>query len=99
MGRLHRGEIIAMAGGLLLAVSIFLSWYGTDPTNKNANIDGAIGNLSCWEVHPIMRWLLLAAAAAPIILGWIIVRGHQLSWPRGQVTMVVALAALTLIVY
>ena len=35
-------------------------------------IDGARGALSAWEVHPIMRWLLLAAAAAPLILTWIV---------------------------
>ena len=33
---------------------------------------------------PILRWLLLAAAVAPFILAWIIVREHELSWPRGR---------------
>jgi bacteriorhodopsin len=46
-----------------------------------------------------MRFLLLAAGAAPFILAWIIVREHQLSWPRGQVTSVVAIAAIGLIFY
>ena len=44
-------------------------------------------------------WLLLAAAAAPLILTWIIIREHQLSWPRGEVTAVVAITAATLILY
>ena len=39
--------------------------------------------------------LLLIAAVAPLILAWIIVRGHALSWPRGELTAVVALVALT----
>ena len=42
------------------------------------------GPFSGWDAHPILHWLLLAAAAAPLILAWIIVRDHQLSWPRGR---------------
>jgi hypothetical protein len=47
----------------------------------------------------VLRFLLLAAAVAPIILAWIIVRGHALSWPRGELTAVVAIAALTFIIF
>ena len=54
--------------------------------------------MSLWQAHPIMGWLLLAAAIAPFILAWIIVRDHQLSWQRGEMTAVVAIAAAGLIV-
>jgi hypothetical protein len=97
--RLGRGEIVAAIGGLLLAISVFLPWYETSSDNANAAIDGARGALSCWEVHPILRWLLLAAAAAPLILVWIVVRDHELSWPRGEMTAVVAIAAFGLVGY
>jgi archaellum biogenesis protein FlaJ (TadC family) len=99
--KLDRGEIIAIVGGVLLAIGVFLAWYHTSTSSAfaDSNIDGHTGSLSAWDVHPILRWLLLAAAAAPLILAWIIVREHQLSWPRGQMTMVVAIAALGLIVY
>ena len=86
-------------GGLLLAVCLFLPWYETDPDNPNAVIDGARGALSGWEVHPTMRWLLLAAAAAPLILIWIVIRDHELSWPRGEMTAVAAIAAFGLVAY
>ena len=43
--------------------------------------------------------MLLIAAVAPLILAWIIVRGHALSWPRGELTAVVALVALTLTLF
>jgi archaellum biogenesis protein FlaJ (TadC family) len=99
VSKLDRGEILAMAGGFLLAISIWLPWYATEGGNENSTIDGATGTLSCWDAHPVLRWLLLAAAAAPFILAWIIVRQHQLSWPRGQMTMVVAVAAFGLIAY
>ncbi|MDQ6915030.1 MAG: hypothetical protein M3155_04380 [Actinomycetota bacterium] len=97
-GNLQRGEWIAIAGGLLLALSVFLDWYHL---SGNAVLQGhhAPASVSCWGAHPIMRWLLLAAGAAPLILAWIIIREHELSWPRGQVTMVVAIAALGLIFY
>src|SRR4051812_45882518 len=99
VSRLPRGGLIAALGGILLAVGIFLAWYRTAPDNANATIDGARGSFSAWDVHHIMRWLLLAAAAAPLILVWIIVRDHELSWSRGEVTAVVGIAAFGLIFY
>src|SRR3954447_5381628 len=98
-GRLGRGEIIAAVGGVLLAVGLFLPWYQTNPDNPNAMIDGARGTLSGWDVHTIMRWLLLAAAAAPLILLYIVLREHELSWPRGEMTAVVGVAAFGLTAY
>jgi hypothetical protein len=99
MARLGRAELIAAVGGLLLAVGVFLPWYRTDPDNPNAIIDGATGSLSAWEVHPLLRWLLLAAATAPFILAWIVIREHELSWPRGEMTAVVGIAAFGLVAY
>jgi hypothetical protein len=99
LSRLGRAEVLAVVGGLLLALGLFLPWYETNPDNRNANIDLATGSLSAWEVHPILRWLLLAAAAAPLILAWIIARDHELSWPRGELTAVVAMTAFALILY
>jgi hypothetical protein len=97
-GRLSRSEWIAVSGGLLLIVAIFLPWYGTSD-NPNALIDGERGDFSAWQVHPILRWLLLAAALAPLILAYIVLRDHELSWPRGEMTAVVAMAALGLVLY
>jgi hypothetical protein len=98
-GRLHRNELMGMAGAVLLAVSVFLPWYGTDPDNRFARIDGARGDQSCWDVHPILRWLMLAAAVAPFILAYIIATDAKLSWARGEMTMVTSIAALGLIFY
>jgi hypothetical protein len=98
-GRLHRNEFMGMLGGALLALSVFLPWYGTDPSNRFAQIDGARGDQSCWEVHPILRWLMLAASVAPFILAYIIATDAKLSWARGEMTMVTSIAALGLIFY
>jgi uncharacterized membrane protein len=97
--RMERGEWIAVAGGVLLAIGLFLGWYHLD--NHNATLNGHPGpdTFSGWSAHPIMRWFLLAGAAAPLILAWIIMREHALSWPRGQMTSITAIAALGLLVW
>lgn len=99
LGRLRRSEWIAMVGGLLLAVALFLPAYTVDESNENSRLLGAREAASAWDVHGLMRYLLLAAALAPFILAWIIVRDHQLSWGRGELTAVVAIAAAGLIFY
>jgi archaellum biogenesis protein FlaJ (TadC family) len=97
---LSRGEWIAMVGGLILGISVFMPWYGHEgPNGSLGDRTGGDYTLSAWDVHTILRFLLIAAAAAPFILAWIIIREHELSWPRGQVTSVVAIAALGLILY
>ena len=106
--KLDRSEVIGMVAALVLVISLFLEWYtlstdpnvvqrGSDPTNWACGV----GNSSCsgWNTFPILRWLLLAAAAAPFILAWIVIRGHALSWPRGEVTAIVGLTAFVLIAY
>jgi hypothetical protein len=97
-GRLGASEAIAVVGGLLLALAVFLPWYATS-SNPNAQINGARGRFSAWEAHPLLRWPLLAAAGAPLILAWIIIREHELSWPRGELTAVVGLVAAALVLY
>ena len=89
-----------MVGGALLALSVFLPWYETGNSNTTIGGNGpdiANQGYSAWDVLPVWRFLLLLAAVAPFILAWIIVREHRLSWPRGELTAVVGLTALTLI--
>jgi hypothetical protein len=98
--RLDRGEILAVAGGALLAFSILLPWYSLG--NQFAHINSCHGphtHCSAWHALSILRFWLLAASVAPAVLAWIIVRGHALSWPRGELTAITALAALTFIIF
>ena len=97
--RLTLSEILAAVGGLLLALSVFLPWYSANPDNPNANISGMKGMVSCWEAHSILRYVFLAAALAPIILLYVIIRDHELSWPRGEMTAVIGIIAFGLVVY
>jgi CDP-diglyceride synthetase len=98
--RLDRGELIAVGGGILLGISLFLAWYSLG--NRFATLNSCHGpNSTCtgWEALTILRFLLLITAVAPAILAWIIIRGHALSWPRGELTAVIALAALAFTVF
>jgi len=100
--QLNRGELIAAAGGVLIVISVFLAWYSLG--NGFAHV-GSCGpnapNSSCtgWDALPVFRYLFLAAAAAPVILAWIIIRGHALAWPRGEMTAVVSVVSLILTLF
>lgn len=97
--QLDWGEIIATLGGILLAVSLFLNWYSLG--DRFARLNGCRGpHSSCtgWAALTILRFLLLLGALAPVILA-IILRGHALLWPRGELTAVIALTALTFTIY
>jgi hypothetical protein len=97
-GNLRRGELIAIVGGAILGVAVFLAWYKLG--NQFAHIDqnrGVGKHVPAWDALKIIRYMLLAAAVAPLILAYIIVRDHALSWPRGELTAVVAITALTIV--
>jgi hypothetical protein len=104
--RLRRGDIISAVGGLVLFISLFLPWFGVD--TDATELCGA-GNDTCSAydtfklftvaILPGLDLLLTAAAVAPFILVWIIIRGHELSWPPGEVTAIVGITASALILY
>lgn len=106
--RLGRGDIVAAAGGLLLLISMFAPWYSVEqgPGDRNLcgeGVDSCSGfdtfSLFSALIIPGMDFLMVGAAVAPWILVWIVVRGHALSWPPGEVTMIVGAIAATLILY
>ena len=106
--RLNTGRVIAgaIASALLIVAILFLPWYSYDlagiakTNDPDAWICG-VGETSCtaWETFPILRWLLLLLAVAPLILAYILVRGHKLSYPPGEMTMISGFAGAVLIFY
>lgn len=107
--RLNNRRVLVggIASVLLIVAILFLPWYSYDlngiqkaASDPDAWICGT-GETSCtgFETFPILRWLLLLAALAPLILGYIIVRGHRLSYPPGEMTMISGFAAFVLIAY
>jgi len=103
--KLSRGELFGIIAGLILIGSLFLEWYSLDTAgverDEEADWVCGVGNNGCsgFDTFPILRWLLIAAALAPAILSWILIRGHHLSWPRGELTAIVGLTAFVLIAY
>lgn len=97
---LKLAEIMAAIGGVLLGVSVFLKAY-VPSDNPNAFIlkEGSHAAASAWDAQPVLRFVLLAAALTPLILAYIILRDHELSWPRGEVTAVIGIFTIGLIVY
>jgi hypothetical protein len=106
--RLNTNRVLvgAIASALLIISILFLPWYSLGenaqrvPSNPDIWICG-VGETSCtgFETFPVLRWLLLLAAAAPLILAYILVRGHKLSYPPGEMTMIAGFAATVLILY
>jgi hypothetical protein len=104
--RLDRNRVlVGGTASILLIISLFLfPWYSLGQTPERAKGSGFIcgaGDYSCtgFQTFPILRWLLLAGALSPLILAWIIVRGHKLSWAPGEMTMVVGFTMMVLIGY
>jgi hypothetical protein len=106
--RLDRNRVLLGGiGSIVLIVStLFLPWYALTHLGpgvreeQNAWICGS-NDYSCtgFDTFPIMRWFVLAGALAPLILGWILIRGHKLSWAPGELTMVVGFILMVLIGY
>ena len=109
--RLNRTRtILGAAASILLIVSLlFFNWYTLDHERAaGRRRDRSRTNFICgnndyectgFETFPILRWLLLLVASAPAILGYILIRGHKLSYPPGEITMLGGLAATVLIGY
>lgn len=105
VSKLSRSEVLGMVAAAVLVIAVLLlPWYDlaqTEPRAAGEDFICGTGDYSCtaFDTFPILRWLLLAAASAPFILAWIVVRGHKLSWAPGEMTMVVGFTAFVLIAY
>ncbi|MFN2611951.1 MAG: hypothetical protein ABR536_01110 [Solirubrobacterales bacterium] len=104
LSRLRRSEIVGALAGVVLILSLGLQWFtltgGPERMQQNAYVCGQ-GDLTCsgFETFPILRWLLILAALAPMILAYLIVTEAELSWPAGELTTIVGFTAITLIGY
>ena len=111
--RLRWSEFLGFGGAAVLVLSLWLPWFSTpcelegndlipEGCNDSAYIvigggEKAYGHVSAWDTFVTLDWLLVAACAAPFILSYIILRGHELTWRPGEVTMIVGMVAVALI--
>ncbi len=105
----------AVASLALVLSLFFLPWYELTDTKERYEQGAWVcggpppgaasasdqGDISCtgWETFSILRYLLILAALAPAILGYILIRGHKLSYPPGEMTMIAGFTAFVLIAY
>jgi hypothetical protein len=58
---------------------------------------GSYGDFTAFETFRLLDVVLVLACIAPFVLAYIIVRSHELTWPPGEVTMIVGMLAVTLV--
>jgi hypothetical protein len=103
--RLSRYELVGLLSAAMLVLSLFLPWYelgGSEAIRARNDywVCGA-GNFTCtaWDTFPLMRWLLVAAAVAPVLLTYFIVRAEKGKYPTGEFTMTVGFAVIVLVAF
>lgn len=100
--RLERTDAVGALSSLLLVVSLFLPWFSLGQVAQREEggywVCGT-GDTSCtgFETFPILRWLLIAAAVAPLILAYLIVTAERTAYPTGEFTMTVGFAVIVLV--
>jgi hypothetical protein len=95
--RLGKGELISLLGAVVLVGSLWLPWFKTSDTNPNSKVDAHTGLVTAWEAFQTVPWLLIPLALAPFVLAWIVIRGHEIGWQRGEVTAIFGLIAFGLV--
>lgn len=106
VSNLDRNRTIAgaVASIALILSLLFLPWFTLTDTPERVEQMAWVcgeGDFSCtgFETFTYLRWALILAALAPAILGYILIRGHKLSYPPGEMTMIVGFTATVLIAY
>ena len=100
-----RWETLGAVGSIALVVSVlFLPWFSLAQTPTRMAGDGFVcgaGRFSCtaFETFPLMRWLLLAIALAPLVSAYVLARGSSGGWPLGEMTAVAGSLGAVLILY
>jgi hypothetical protein len=87
LSRTGRPELLLCVTGPVLLVSLFLvPWFNTSGYGE---IAGQTGSVTAWDAYPgALKYFLLWCGVGSYLLPWIVARGHTLSWPPGQLTMV-----------
>jgi hypothetical protein len=92
MRRVRIGEIVAGAAGVVLLLSMFLSWYSVNSRDDS---------LSAWAAFSVVDILiaLIALLGIALALSEVIGRGPALPVAIGVVTTTLALAGTLLVLY
>jgi hypothetical protein len=95
LSELGTSEYMLMVAGPLLLVSLFLvPWF---TATGAASIDGHHGAVTGWQTYGPFGYFLVWCGAGSYILPWIVARGHQLGWDRGEVTSIHGLIGIAVL--
>jgi hypothetical protein len=86
---------LCIAGPILLATLFLVPWFSA---TGNATIHGRSGEVTGWQTYSILRYFLLWCGVGAFILPWMVARGHDVGWRRGDMTAIHGMAGLVLLV-
>jgi hypothetical protein len=100
LGQLAPKELLGMASGVLLFATLSMPWYATSPTDPYSQLAGASHGASAtaWQTFSTLDWFLATVCLIPFALGWTLVSRTQISWPQGEITMLLGVIAAFLII-
>ena len=95
--RLGISELVGIGGAVLLVLSLWIPWFETDPTNPNSKVDAQVGKVTAWEAFQTLPLLLIITAIVPVLLAWLVIRGQEVEWNRGEITTIVGVVSFMLV--
>lgn len=94
--RLARPEyVLCIAGPILLATLFLLPWFSA---SGYATIHGHHGDVTGWQAYTNLRYFLLWCGVGAFILPWMVARGHDVDWRRGDITAIHGMVGLVLLI-
>jgi hypothetical protein len=90
----HPELALCVAGPILVATLFFVPWFSA---TGYATIRGHHGDVTGWQTYAVLRYFLLWCGVGAFILPWMVARGHDVGWRRGDMTAVHGMTGLTLL--
>jgi hypothetical protein len=91
----HPELALCVVGPILVATLLFVPWFST---SGYATIHGHCGSVSGWQTYSVLRYFLLWCGVGAFILPWMVARGHEVGWRRGDMTAVHGMTGFALLI-
>jgi hypothetical protein len=90
----HPELALCVVGPVLVATLFLVPWFSA---TGYATIHGRHGDVTGWQTYSVLRYFLLWCGVGAFILPWMVARGHDVGWRRGDMTAVHGLTGLALL--
>ena len=91
----HPELALCAVGPILVATLLFVPWFST---SGYATIGGHRGSVTGWQTYSVLRYFLLWCGVGAFILPWMVARGHDVGWRRGDMTAVHGMTGFALLI-